>query len=84
MGMNDPSQPDIQAFIANYQSDETAYQTGQTNVEPPIPQVAATAWIDTHYPIQVAANEYLSLANAVNCMIRNGGTPCPDSPTTGP
>jgi hypothetical protein len=80
MGRNDIDQADINAFIASYHEQETAYQTGQTDIQPPSAYGAAVTWIDDHYPTQVAANRFLNDSNAINCMIQDGGPgPCPPS-----
>jgi hypothetical protein len=82
IGMN-VNQPGLNDFIAWYHQQQTAYQTGQTDISPAAPYDAAVAWIDQNYPTQVLANRYLNDANAINCMIKTGRSgPCPASPAT--
>ena len=73
MGMNDPSATDVQAFINWYHAQEVAFETGQSNVEPPTPADGADYWIRQQYPEQVAANNYLGAYNVIQCMIASGG-----------
>lgn len=83
MGMNDSSQTDVDNFIAWYHKEETAYQTGQTNLLPPTLSAAGDTSINQHFSTQVAGYRFLQGANGVNCMIKNAGLgPCPTSPAT--
>jgi hypothetical protein len=82
IGQNDTNQANVQAFVDSYHHQETAFQTGQTNVQPATPQAAAQAWINQYFPTQVEANRFLQDSNAIDCMIKNDG-PCPSSNGTG-
>ena len=78
MGMNVTNESDVQAFINWYHSQEIAFQTHETNVEPPTTFAAARTWIMDNYRTQVEAYGFLQAGSAVNCMIQNGGPgPCP-------
>lgn len=83
MGGNDADHANVDAFIAWYHQQEAAFQTGQTNVEPPTPRAAAQYWINTYFPTQVEGNNFLKVNGAITCMIQNSGPgPCPTSGST--
>jgi hypothetical protein len=85
MGMNDTNQANINAFVAWYHGQQTAFQTGRSNIEPPSPPAAAEVWINSYFPTRVEANRFLQDANSIDCMIQSGHPgPCPDTTTTWP
>jgi hypothetical protein len=85
MGMDDTDQANVNAFIAWYHSQETAFQAGQSNIKPPTPEAAAYLWISKYFPKQISENRFLNGFNAVTCMIQSGHPgPCPVTTTTWP
>jgi hypothetical protein len=83
--MDDTNQSNINAFIGWNHSQETAFQTGQSNINPPTPEAAAYVWINKYFPTQIMENRYLNGFNAISCMIQSGHPgPCPVTTTTWP